>query len=78
MESAALARLESEISQLPRQQQLLLVERLARRLRKDRASESENERELAAMAADPAIIRENQAIAAEFSVTEANGLEDLP
>lgn len=77
MGSVALARLDEEISLLAYEEQLRLVERIAHRLRSLTASAAEEEHELAAMAADPEIIRENRAIAGEFALAESDGLEEL-
>ncbi len=69
-----LGQLENEISLLPFEQQLWLVERVARRLRTHKIDGDEAERQLAAMASDPEIIAENRAIAKEFAITETDGL----
>ena len=76
MESV-LGRLENEISLLPFEQQLWLVERVARRLQNHQMDTDDRERQLAAMAADPEIIAENRAIANEFAVTEGDGLQPV-
>ena len=78
MSSTELASIETRIAQLSRNDQLLLIERLAHRLRdSSRESEASRERDLAAMAADPEIQRELAAIREEFAVTEGDGLENL-
>lgn len=77
MGSTALARLDEEISLLAYEEQLRLVERIAHRLRGVTTSADKEEKELAAMAADPEIIRENRAIAREFALAESDGLEEL-
>ena len=75
MNVAVLSRIEREIVELSRQDQLWLIERLVRRLRKDTTIISATDDELAAMAADPEVVRELRTINAEFRVTEMDGLE---
>ncbi len=70
----SLGRLENEISVLPFEQQLGLVERLARRLRTHQIDGDETEGQLAAIAANPEILAENWAVAREFAITETDGL----
>ncbi len=78
MSSVELVSIESKIAQLPKDDQLLLIERLAHRLRKaDALDDQLLEKELAAMAADPEIRRELAAINEEFAVSESDGLENL-
>ena len=72
--TAALARIEQEIVELPRQEQLWLIERLVRRIREEASTVSATDEELAAMAADPEILRELRALDSEFRVTEMDGL----
>lgn len=74
---ASLSQLEQEIAQLPRDEQLWLIERLIHRLRNETpAQKAAMENELKAMAADPDIQSELRAIEAEFRFTERDGLED--
>jgi hypothetical protein len=78
MSSVELVSIESKIAQLPKDDQLLLIERLAHRLRKPNALDDQvMEKELAAMAADPEIRREIEAINEEFAGSESDGLENL-
>ena len=76
MDTTALQRIEADISQLSLSQQLWLMERLAHRIRertlRPQASLAD---QLAAMASDPDIQRELQQIEAEFTGTEADGLD---
>ena len=73
-----LTTIETQISQLSRDDQLFLIERLAHRMREEStAGEATRESELAAMAADPEIQREVRSIAEEFSATEGDGLENV-
>lgn len=70
--SATVARLEAEFDDLPRNEQVWLVERLAQRLRAQPLTVSPDlDQQLAAIADDPAIQRELRQIAAEFADTEA-------
>jgi hypothetical protein len=75
MNTTTLEQIEADISQLSLSEQLLLIERLARRIR-DRTLRPQPSRtdELAAMASDPDIQRELQQIEAEFAGTETDGL----
>jgi len=69
---------EARINHLSYQERLWLIERLARRLREDAASQSAShdwQSDIALMAADPQIQAELPAIEQEFAVTEADGLE---
>jgi hypothetical protein len=75
-EKMSLAELERQINGLPYDERLLLMERLIRTLRSSTNTAPEDRKHmLAAMAADPDIQREIQAINSEFAVTEADGLE---
>jgi hypothetical protein len=68
--------IEAAIDQLSLPEQLRLMERLARRIRSNtRSAPAAGEGDLAAMANDPAIRRELRQIEAEFSGTEADGLD---
>ncbi len=74
MEATRARRIETEVSQLPVAEQQGLGERVQERLR-SRQEASVDERLLEAMALDPEIQAENRAIAREFAVTEADGLD---
>lgn len=76
MTTPTLERIETDIAQLSLAEQLWLMERLAHRIRQSSLRRlSVQEGDLAAMAADPAIQQEVQQIAAEFAVTEMDGLD---
>ncbi len=71
--------IEEKVSQLSREEQLWLIERLVRRLREDSKSQNSFDREffdnqLIAMANDPEIQAELKQIEQEFAITEADGL----
>jgi hypothetical protein len=68
--------IENQIYALSPDEQLALIERLAKRLRKLH-EDREWERDLAAMAADPDIQREIREINEEFAAAEEDGLEGL-
>ena len=76
MNTTVLEQIEADISQLSLSEQLLLMERLAHRIRKNtlrpRPALAD---QLAAMANDPDIQRELQQIEAEFAGTETDGLD---
>jgi hypothetical protein len=77
MDTTGLRELEQRIAQLPRDDQLWLIERLAHRLRLTTVLPQEPlESDLAAMAADPEIQRELRDIEEEFRGTESDGLEN--
>jgi hypothetical protein len=74
-----LTELEEKIGQLPREEQFRLIERLVRRLREDATNgnavkEEFFEKQLIAMANDPAMQAELKQINEEFAITEADGL----
>ena len=76
MTTATLERIETDIAQLSLAEQLWLMERLVHRIRQSSLrSLSVQEADLAAMAADLAIQQEIQQIAAEFALTEQDGLD---
>jgi hypothetical protein len=76
MTTPTLERIETDIAQLSLTEQLLLMERLAHRIRQTTLRPLiVQESDLAAMAADPAIQREVQHINDEFAVTEMDGLD---
>ncbi len=71
--------IEEKVSQLSREEQLWLIERLVRRLREDSKNQNSFDREffdsqLIAMANDPEIQAELKQIEQEFATTEADGL----
>lgn len=70
-----LSELEENISRLPLDEQLLLIERVSYRIRKNIADKTDIETRLDEMAIDPEIQRELQEIECEFSVTEQDGLQ---
>jgi len=75
----ALDRIESDIDRLSLPDQLRLMERLAHRIRTHGIPPLDiQESELKAMADDPAIQRELARIAAEFEVTQVDGLDTMP
>lgn len=76
MTTMILERIETDIAQLSLAEQLWLMERLAHRIRQSSLRRvNVQEGDLAAMAADPSIQQELQRIAAEFAVTEQDGLD---
>ncbi len=79
MATATLQRIEREIELLPVGDQIWLMERLAVQIRlRYPVPIALSGADLAAMAADSDIRRELQAIAAEFAVTELDGLDVAP
>jgi hypothetical protein len=76
MKSAALQMIETQLPLLSSDEQLLLIERLVRQLRRRRIT-PEMEAELVEMANDPQIQKELREINEEFAVTEEDGLEGL-
>ena len=76
MATSALSEIESEFALLSPEAQLILLERLVHRARVAVSSKRDAwEADLSAMAADPEMQRELSRINAEFSTTEADGLE---
>ena len=76
MTTPALTEIESEFARLSSDAQLSLLERLIHRARVTVSGRRDTwEADLSAMAADPEMQRELNRINAEFSVTEADGLE---
>ncbi len=71
----AMRQIERQLQALSRDEQFLLLERLARSLRAQ-ASIPAIASDLEGMAADPAIQRELRSIARDFAATELDGLED--
>ncbi|MBP1468616.1 hypothetical protein EYB53_023080 [Candidatus Chloroploca sp. M-50] len=75
MTTPTLERIETDIAQLSLAEQLWLMERLAHRIRQFSLRPLRvQEADVAAMAADESIQQEVQHIAAEFAVTEQDGL----
>jgi hypothetical protein len=73
---ATVEAIETAIAQLSLADQFRLMERLVSRIRSRALHEpAAAESDLAAMAHDPAIQEELRQIAAEFAVTEADGLD---
>jgi len=76
MSTPAFSEIESEFARLSTEAQLNLLERLLHRARVAVSGRQDTwEADLSAMAADPEIQRELSRIHAEFSATEADGLE---
>ena len=75
MNQSTLSEIEESINQLSVDQQLRLIERVAQRIRGNIVGKDSIEDQLAAMASDPQIQDELHKIEAEFSSTEADGLE---
>jgi hypothetical protein len=77
MNTAALEKIEAQILQLGLNEQLELIEFLARRVRENAQKPSDNlENELSEMANDPEIQRELREIENEFAGTLLDGLRD--
>ncbi len=74
MNMPRISRLEREITRLPSEEQRWLVERLSHRLRSSPRPAATDENSLAAMAADPEVIRELRTIDEDFQATESDGL----
>ncbi len=78
MSVSSLMQIEETIRRLSLPEQLHLLEWLARAVRQQaQVSVAPKTDQLAMMASDPDIQRELRQMAAEFSVTEADGLEKL-
>lgn len=75
MPSANLTQLEELIGRLPIIEQLVLIERVSQQIRQRLSSGTNEDHQLALMAADPEIQAELGKINDEFLVTEADGLE---
>jgi hypothetical protein len=78
MNMPVLTQIQENINRLSSDEQLWLIEWLARRVREKTGAQSVWEKQLADMAADPEIQSELQRIDAEFAVAEADGLEAMP
>ncbi|HEX8398223.1 MAG TPA: hypothetical protein VF644_12405 [Pyrinomonadaceae bacterium] len=77
MNTAALEKIEAQILQLGLNEQLELIEFLARQVRENAQKTSDNlENELSEMANDPEIQRELREIENEFAGTLLDGLPD--
>lgn len=74
MNLPTLSQIEESINQLPVDQQLRLIERVAQRIRGHIACKGAIEDQLAAMASDPQIQNELRKIGEEFVSTEVDGL----
>ena len=75
MKMMVLSQLEENIYELPLDEQLWLMERLAQNIRNLIATKQDIEMQLMAMANDPEIQNELQMIEEEFALAEADGLE---
>lgn len=75
MSQIALPQIEQNILQLPVDQQLLLISRIAEKLRGKIDETSDFEKSLAEMAKDEDIQRELKEIENDFRYTEFDGLE---
>jgi hypothetical protein len=76
MSDAVLSQIEKSIEELPSDEQLLLISRMAERLRKNALNEAEFEAKLEEMAADMQIQAELRRIEEDFAVTELDGLSE--
>lgn len=76
MSQAILSEIEENILQLPVDEQLLLISRVAERLRGKIDGENNFESELAEMANDENIQRELKEIEEDFRYTELDGLAE--
>ena len=74
--SSLVSNLEENISRLPLNEQLLLIERISNRIRKGISGETDMDSQLRKMAADPEIQSELKAIDREFSTAYQGGLND--
>ena len=77
MHTSVLSQIEARITQLPVDEQLWLIERVAQRLRESMRTQRAFEARLVAMAADPDIQYEIHQIDEEFAATESDGLDTL-
>jgi hypothetical protein len=76
MSQSILTQIEDTFSQLSVSEQLLLIERLVRRVHQRTLKEARDlDNQLALMAADPEIQSEMQIIERDFAYAEADGLE---
>jgi hypothetical protein len=77
MKMMVLSQLEENIYELPLEEQLWLMERLAQNIRNIMATKQDIEMQLVAMANDPEIQKELQMIEEEFALAEADGLDTV-
>ena len=77
MNISTLSEIEESINQLPVDQQLRLIERVAQRIRGNIVGNDSIESQLATMASDPQIQNELHEIEGEFASAEADGLEKV-
>ena len=75
MSQIVLSQIEQSILRLPANEQLLLISRVAEKLRKRIDKEDDFKNQLAEMANDAEIQRELKAIETDFRQTEFDGLE---
>ncbi len=76
MNQTALSEIEQNIMSLSTNEQLLLISRVAEKLRKKNVAETDFENELAEMANDVDIRRELEEIEEDFRYTELDGLTE--
>lgn len=74
MNEIALSQIEKSVEALPTEDQLLLISRVAERLRRNAQNDFEFETQLAEMADDEQIQAELQMIENDFAATESDGL----
>lgn len=75
MNQITISQIENSILQLPVAEQLLIISRVAEKLRGKLSDEPDFEAQLTEMANDPNVQRELSEINAAFSQTELDGLE---
>ena len=75
MSRIVLSQIEQNILQLPVDEQLLLISRVAEKLRKKVETQTDFQNQLSVMANDASIQRELKAIEEDFHRTELDGLE---
>jgi hypothetical protein len=75
MSQIVLSQIEQNILQLPVDEQLLLISRVAEKLRKKVETQTDFENQLSGMANDANIQRELKEIEEDFRQTELDGLE---
>lgn len=74
MSEIVLAQIEKHIQELPVDEQLLLIARVAEKLRHNAQNDFEFEADLARMADDEEVQAELKSIERDFAVTELDGL----
>lgn len=77
MNQSSISQIEKDILQLPVDEQLRLISRLAEHISGNIAKQHNLGEQLAAMASDEGIQKELKQIDEEFRVTESDGLENL-